>query len=67
MPRRSTVFVSTDPNNNVPIGVPGQGIAIGPLGRLIYGRGPDAIANSAMLLDMTNLSIDLTNQNLKLE
>ena len=34
-----SIYVSTDPNNNVPIGVEGQGVAIGALGRSIYGTG----------------------------
>lgn len=37
MSRRSPNFyVATDPNNNTPIGDPGAGISIGPLGTLLF-------------------------------
>jgi hypothetical protein len=32
----STFYVSTNPLDNVPIGLPGQGVAIGRLGVLIF-------------------------------
>jgi len=41
--RRHTLFISTNPQNNVPIGIPGQSIFIGSPGPSIYGRGPGAI------------------------
>lgn len=43
MARGGTVFISTNPQNNVPIGLPGQSIFIGRPGPTIYGRGPAAI------------------------
>lgn len=33
---QSSVYISTNPQNNVPIGVPGSGVAIGRMGVLIY-------------------------------
>lgn len=33
---QSSVYISTDPQNNVPIGVAGQGVAIGRLGILLF-------------------------------
>lgn len=35
-----SIYVSTDPNNVVPIGVPGSGTSIGQLGTLIYNANP---------------------------
>jgi hypothetical protein len=31
-----TIYISTNPSNNVPIGIAGQGITIGPLLPLLY-------------------------------
>jgi hypothetical protein len=37
--RGGSIFISTNPQNNVPIGVPGQGVFIGRPGPTIYGTG----------------------------
>ncbi len=34
--RGGSIYISTDPNNNVPIGTPGVGVAIGCMGTLIF-------------------------------
>lgn len=38
-----SLYVATDPNNNVPIGIPGSGISIGFLGPKIYDAGAFSI------------------------
>ena len=34
--RGGSIYISTDPNNLSPIGTPGAGLSIGPMGTLIY-------------------------------
>jgi len=63
---QSSVYISTDPQNNVPIGVPGHGVAIGRLGILLYGRGPDAIDAGSLQIDYTgDFQIDMTTQSIQ--
>jgi len=59
--RGGSIYISTNPENNVPIGVPGVGVSIGPMGPLIYGRGSDAIDSTSLELDMSSVEIDLTD------
>ncbi len=65
---RSSIYISTNPLNNVPIGVPGQGVAIGRLGVLIFGRGPDAVTASGMVIDLSDgFQIDMTDQQIVMD
>ena len=54
--RGGSIYISTNPDNNVPIGVPGEGISIGPMGVLIYqGDGPSGHVDGISVVggDMT--------------
>ncbi len=62
-----SIYLSTDPSHNVPIGEKGRGISIGRMGTWIFGRSPDVITDSGMLVDFTNLQVDLTTLQLALE
>ena len=62
MGRRHSLFISTNPQNNVPIGIPGQSIFIGSPGPSIYGRGPGAIDQGGFDFVMDgNLQIVMDN------
>lgn len=66
--RGGSIYISTDPLNNVPIGVAGEGISIGPMGTLIFGRGPDAVTGGGMELTIgSNLVFDMTNLELVMD
>lgn len=68
MARGGTVFISTNPQNNVPIGIPGQSIFIGCPGPTIYGRGSGAIDAGGLIIDLGNaFVVDLTNLNIQME
>jgi hypothetical protein len=61
MARGGTVFISTDPQNNQPIGIPGEGVFIGTPGPTIYGRGSGAVDAGSMFIDFTgDFQIDHT-------
>jgi hypothetical protein len=59
MARGGTVFISTNPQNNVPIGTPGQGVFIGHPGQLIYGASGGAVSPSGTMI-LSGLSGSLT-------
>ena len=66
--RGGSIFISTNPQNNVPIGLPGQGVFIGCPGPTIYGRGPGAIDAGGLIMDMTGPTIiDMTTMQINLE
>lgn len=65
---RSSIYISTNPLNNVPIGVPGEGVAIGRLGVLIFGRGPGAVTAFGMELSLdSNTVVDMTKLELVMD
>lgn len=66
MGKHHTLYISTDPNNLAPIGIPGQGLFIGSPGPTIYGRGSGSIDATGLQIDMTSLQLDLTNQQIQL-
>lgn len=63
MGRGGSIYISTDPNNLAPIGEPGKGISIGPMGCLIYNPNVDVppdggTQNITMTGFITNATID---------
>ena len=68
--RGGTIYVSTDPNNNVPIGVPGQGVSIGKMGPTIYnanGGTPPSGGSGLNIFGGVNLSFTPTTVPVALE
>ncbi len=62
-----SIYLSTNPENNVPIGVKGKGTSIGRMGTWIYGRGDAAQTESGLIVDFTDLILDLTTMQVALE
>ena len=58
MGRRHSLFISTDPNNLAPIGLPGQGVFIGSPGPTIYGQS-EQIIGDFLALESTGGMIEL--------
>lgn len=44
------IFISTNPQNNIPIGTPGQGVFIGRPGPTIYGASGGVTSPSGVLI-----------------
>ena len=57
--RGSGIFISTNPQNNVPIGTPGQGVFIGCPGPTIYGASGGSVSPSGTMI-VSGLSGSLT-------
>ncbi len=58
--RGGGVFISTNPQNNVPIGTPGQGIFIGRPGPTIYGASGGAVSLTGTLIVMGAIALVFT-------
>lgn len=48
--RGGGIFISTNPQNNIPIGTPGRGVFIGCPGPTIYGASGGALTSSGNLI-----------------
>jgi len=53
---RHTIFISTDPQNNVPIGTPGQGVFIGYPGPTIYNASTNPSLMSGFVVTGGNIA-----------
>lgn len=52
MGRGGTIYVATNPANNVPIGTPGQSVSIGPLGERLYDTGASLAPTSGSTVNV---------------
>ncbi len=65
MGRHHTIYISTNPQNNVPIGIPGVSICIGSPGPSFYGRGPLAVDAGGFDFEMDG-DLQITMDNLEI-